>query len=116
MSFAAVADLLHDVLPVESCANSETIRAHVFETAERLEAELGPEHADYPEMMALAFVTRPLTGKAKIFALRKREPDFSALVNPTTLGEVEVGEILHDFCDSINDDANEEAYRIQWRV
>ena len=33
----AVADLLHDVLPVDSCINRETIRAHVFETAERLE-------------------------------------------------------------------------------
>jgi hypothetical protein len=47
LSFAAVADLLHDVLPVDSCANSETIRAHVFATAERLEAELGPEQFAY---------------------------------------------------------------------
>jgi hypothetical protein len=47
LSFVAVADLLHDVLPVDSCANSETIRAHVFETAERLEAELGPEQFAY---------------------------------------------------------------------
>jgi hypothetical protein len=47
LSFAVVADLLHDVLPVDSCANSETIRAHVFETAERLEAELGPEQFAY---------------------------------------------------------------------
>ena len=43
LSFAAVADLLHDVLPVASCLNGETIRMHVFETAERLEVELGPE-------------------------------------------------------------------------
>ena len=43
LSFAAVADLLHDVLPVDSCLNGETIRTHVFATAERLEAELGPE-------------------------------------------------------------------------
>jgi hypothetical protein len=47
VSFAAVADLLHDVLPVDSCINRETIRAHVFETAERLEAELGPEQFAY---------------------------------------------------------------------
>ena len=47
LSFAAVADLLHDVLPVDSCANGETIRVHVFETAERLEAELGPEQFAY---------------------------------------------------------------------
>ena len=43
LSFAAVADLLHDVLPIDACLQGETIRAHVFETAERLEAELGPE-------------------------------------------------------------------------
>ena len=43
LSFAAAADLLHDVLPVDSCLNGETIRMHVFATAERLEAELGPE-------------------------------------------------------------------------
>jgi hypothetical protein len=43
LSFGAVADLLHDVLPVDSCLNDETIRMQVFKTAERLEAELGPE-------------------------------------------------------------------------
>jgi hypothetical protein len=43
VSFAAVADLLHDVLPVDACLNDETIRMQVFKTAERLEAELGPE-------------------------------------------------------------------------
>ena len=43
LSFAAVADLLHDVLPIDACLNGETIRTHVFKTAERLEAELGPE-------------------------------------------------------------------------
>ena len=47
LSFAAVAELLHDVLPVDSSVNRETIRAHVFETAERLEAELGPEQFAY---------------------------------------------------------------------
>jgi hypothetical protein len=47
VSFAAVADLLQDILPVDSCVNRETIRAHVFETAERLEAELGPEQFAY---------------------------------------------------------------------
>ena len=43
MSFTAVADLLHDVLPIHMCLNGETTRMHVFRTAERLEAELGPE-------------------------------------------------------------------------
>jgi hypothetical protein len=43
VSFAAVADLLHDVLPIDACLNDETIRMQVFKTAERLEAELGPE-------------------------------------------------------------------------
>jgi hypothetical protein len=43
LSFAAVSTLLHDVLPVDSCLTGETIRMRVFGTAERLEAELGPE-------------------------------------------------------------------------
>lgn len=43
LSFDAVGGLLHDVLPVDSCLNGETIRKHVFATAERLEAQLGPE-------------------------------------------------------------------------
>jgi hypothetical protein len=47
LSFAAVADHLHGVLPVDSYANGETIRAHVFEIAGRLEAELGPEQFAY---------------------------------------------------------------------
>jgi hypothetical protein len=43
LSFAAVADLLHDVLPTDAGLHGDTIRTHVFKTAERLEAELGPE-------------------------------------------------------------------------
>ena len=43
LSFAAVADLLRGVLPVDTGLNDETIRTHVFKSAERLEAELGPE-------------------------------------------------------------------------
>src|ERR1700682_2730128 len=43
LSFAAVVDLLHDVLPVDPSLQVETVRRHVFATAERLEAELGPE-------------------------------------------------------------------------
>jgi hypothetical protein len=43
VSFDAVADLLHDVLPIDACLNGETLRMQVFKTAERLEAELGPE-------------------------------------------------------------------------
>ena len=30
LSFGAVANLLHDVLPVDSCLNDETIRMQVF--------------------------------------------------------------------------------------
>ncbi len=47
LSFAAVADLLHDVLPVDVGLHSDTVRQHVFATAERLEAELGPEQFAY---------------------------------------------------------------------
>jgi hypothetical protein len=47
LSFAAVVDLLNDVLPVDRCLQVETVRRHVFATAERLEAELGPEQFAY---------------------------------------------------------------------
>ena len=43
LSFAAVAELLHDVLPVDRGLHADTVRQHAFATAERLEAELGPE-------------------------------------------------------------------------
>lgn len=43
LSFAAVAALLHDVLPIDPGLHGEGVREHVLATAERLEAELGPE-------------------------------------------------------------------------
>jgi hypothetical protein len=49
LSFDAVGGLLHDVLPIDSCLNGETIRKHVFATAERLEAQLGPEQFAFDE-------------------------------------------------------------------
>jgi hypothetical protein len=47
LSFAAVANLLHDMLPVDAGLHGEGIRAHVLKTAERLESELGPEQAAF---------------------------------------------------------------------
>jgi hypothetical protein len=47
LSFTAVVDLLHDVLPVDPGLHKETVRTHVFATAERLEAQLGPEQFAY---------------------------------------------------------------------
>ena len=41
--FARVADLLKEVLPVGDAVNQETIRAHLYATAERIEQELGDE-------------------------------------------------------------------------
>lgn len=41
--FARVADLLKEVLPVENSVNQETVRAHLYATAERMEQELGDE-------------------------------------------------------------------------
>jgi hypothetical protein len=41
--FARVADLLKEVLPVADTTNQETIRAHLYTTAERMEQELGEE-------------------------------------------------------------------------
>jgi hypothetical protein len=43
VSFAAVSRLLHDVLPIDAGLHGEGVREHVMSTAERLEAELGPE-------------------------------------------------------------------------
>lgn len=47
VSFAAVRELLQEVLPVEQGLHQETIRQHVLATAERLEAQLGPEQFAY---------------------------------------------------------------------
>ena len=41
--FARVADLLKEVLPVGDSVNQETVRAHLYATAERIEQELGDE-------------------------------------------------------------------------
>ena len=41
--FARVADLLKEVLPVGDSANRESVRAHLYATAERVEQELGDE-------------------------------------------------------------------------
>ncbi|MDM0118013.1 ISKra4 family transposase [Variovorax sp. J22R133] len=47
VSFAAVRALLQEVLPIEHGLHEETIRQHVRATAERLEAQLGPEQFAY---------------------------------------------------------------------
>jgi hypothetical protein len=49
LSFSAVADFLQDVLPVDTQLHGETVREHVFATAERLEAELGAEQAHFDD-------------------------------------------------------------------
>jgi len=41
--FAKVEDLLKEVLPVADSVNAETVRAHLYATAERMEQELGDE-------------------------------------------------------------------------
>ena len=41
--FARVADLLKEVLPVADSVNPETVRTHLYATAERMEQELGDE-------------------------------------------------------------------------
>ena len=73
-------------------------------------------YLDYPELMALVFVVRSLSGAPKIFALRKLTPNFSTLINPTSLAEHEIGEILHHLCDAVNNDRNEGAFEIQERT
>jgi hypothetical protein len=47
LSFSTVAELLQDVMPVDSGLHQETVRQHVMATADRLEAELGPEQFMY---------------------------------------------------------------------
>ncbi|MBP8183564.1 MAG: ISKra4 family transposase [Rhodoferax sp.] len=47
VSFTAVRELLQEVLPLEHGAHPETIRQHVLATAQRLEAQLGPEQFAY---------------------------------------------------------------------
>ncbi|MEJ8815195.1 ISKra4 family transposase [Variovorax ureilyticus] len=47
VSFASVRALLQEVLPIEHGLHQETIRQHVLATAERLEAQLGPEQFAY---------------------------------------------------------------------
>lgn len=47
VSFTAVRALLQEVLPIEHGLHQETIRQHVLATAERLEAQLGPEQFAY---------------------------------------------------------------------
>jgi hypothetical protein len=44
---------LHDVLPVDQGLRPETIRRHVLETAEQLEAKLGPEEFAYDIAMVI---------------------------------------------------------------
>ncbi len=43
ITFAKVADLLCDVLPVDDSVNAETVRTHLQAVAERMEKELGKE-------------------------------------------------------------------------
>jgi hypothetical protein len=62
LSFAAVVDLLNDVLPVDPCLQVETVRRHVFATAERLEAELGPEQFAYDAGCQLEIEASPEPG------------------------------------------------------
>lgn len=38
-----MADLLKEVLPVGNSVNQETVRAHLYATAKRIEQELGDE-------------------------------------------------------------------------
>lgn len=70
-------------------------------------------YIDYPELMALAFVSRPLQGPPRIFSLRKLTPDFANVANP--LSEDAIGDILHQLSDAGNDDLNEGANGKQLR-
>ena len=62
LSFAAVADLLQDVLPVDVRLHADTVRQHVFATAERLETELGPEEHHYNDFSQREIEASPEPG------------------------------------------------------
>jgi hypothetical protein len=47
--YAAAADLLADVLPVESGVNATTVRQHVLRAAERIEADLAEQRVSFIE-------------------------------------------------------------------
>jgi len=47
--YAAAADFLADVLPVESGVNATTVRQHVLRAAERMEADLAEQRASFTE-------------------------------------------------------------------
>jgi hypothetical protein len=49
VSYAAAADLLADVLPVEGGVNATTVRQHVLRAAERIEADLAEQRASFTE-------------------------------------------------------------------
>lgn len=70
-------------------------------------------YVDYPELMAITFVSRPLEGQPRILSLRKQTPDFSKVPEP--LSEDAIGHILHDVSDASNDDLNEGGYGKQLR-
>lgn len=70
-------------------------------------------YLEYPELMALVFMSRPLQGLPRILSIRKLTPDFSKVANP--LEEHTIGEILHGFSDAMNDDKNENAHGKQMR-
>lgn len=70
-------------------------------------------YVDYPELMAIAFVSRPLQGPPRILSLRKLTPNFSKVPGP--LSEEAIGHIIHDLSDASNDDLNEGGYGKQLR-
>jgi hypothetical protein len=49
MSYGLTAELLHEVLPMDSPLHTSTIREHVFDVAQRLENELGEEQWSFIE-------------------------------------------------------------------
>jgi hypothetical protein len=79
VSFAAVGALLHEVLPVDHGLRPETIRRHVLETAEQLEAKLGPEEFAYDSQWSSVlgctddggFADDRMSGYAPLLLVRK---------------------------------------------
>ncbi len=72
-------------------------------------------YVECPELMALTFIIRPLSGPAKVYSFQKFTPDFSGLTNQTALKEHQIEEILDQISDASNDSRNEGAFGKQIR-
>ena len=110
LSFAAVADLLHDVLPVDVDLHADTVRQHLFAPAERWKTNSGPKN-----------ITTPISVKRKLRPLQslaRRSPsDLTAAtfeVGSARPGATNCFEVLA--CKSIPQEGDAKVFALVRRV